>query len=76
MSELSNIDKVAAQKKVSGMSAKPQVSIDRAEKKEEIGALNEIKKYEIELEQADHAFALMTEIRERLETAFQEISEN
>lgn len=72
--ELSGIEKIAGKKKVSSLASKPQVSLEKTEKKEATSGIQELKKYEIELERANHAFALMTEIREKLEKAIQEES--
>lgn len=75
MSDISNIDAVAAKKKISRLASKPQVSLEKTEKQEAIQKAPEMGIYDIELEQAEHAFALMTEIRQRLETAYNDISE-
>ena len=74
MNELNNVDKISSKTKISSLSSKSQVSLEKTEKKEDVQAVNELKKYEIEMEQADHAFALMTEIRQKLETAYKEAS--
>lgn len=74
MSDLSGLDQIAAKAKVT---SKATVSVDKLAKKEELyetQASQEAKKVEITMEEADHAFALMTEIRQKIETAYHELT--
>jgi flagellar hook-basal body complex protein FliE len=74
MKDLSGLDQVALKNKIT---SKTTVSIDKVAKKDqmqEAEALTDAKNIEITMEEADHAFALMTEIRQKIETAYHELT--
>ncbi|NGX54696.1 MAG: Flagellar hook-basal body complex protein FliE [Chlamydiae bacterium] len=74
MSDVSGVDQVGLKSQVGKVSSKPQVSVDSVQNKQNIEGTEELKNIEIEMEAADHAFALMTEIRQKIEAAYNELS--
>jgi len=76
MSDLNGIDRVAG-KNLGRVTSKTQVSIEAPQKNAAASSTEstqELKKLEFEMEQADHAFALMMEIREKIEKAYNELA--
>jgi len=65
MTEINSIGAMQKKEAVKKAAPKPVETVNKPQ---------ELKKLEIEMEQADHAFALMTEIRHKLETAYQELT--
>ena len=74
MSDVSGVDQVGLKSQTGKVSSKPQVSVDSAQNKQTVEGTEELKNIEIEMEAADHAFALMTEIRQKIEAAYNELS--
>jgi flagellar hook-basal body complex protein FliE len=76
MSEISGLDPTSAKGKVVKLTSKTQVSLEKTEKKEGVEKLEtarETANVEIKMEEAKHAFALITEIREKIETAYEKL---
>lgn len=69
MSEISGLDHVGPKSKIT---SKNTVSLDKTKGTE----MTETKAVDISMEEADHAFALMTEIRQKIETAYKDITSN
>lgn len=71
MDDVSNTNTVG----VKSLSSKPRASIEGVQAGNSVDKAPELQnKIEIEMEQADHAFALMTEIRHKLEEAYHELT--
>lgn len=69
MSEISGFNPVSPKVKIT---SKNTVSLDKTKE----AATEELKNIEISMEEANHAFALMTEIRQKIETAYKDITSN
>ena len=75
MSELPGIDSVGLKNQMSKVSSsKPKVSVEATPNAHKVEGAQELKEIEIEMEAAGHAFALMTDIREKIEKAYNELS--
>jgi flagellar hook-basal body complex protein FliE len=70
--DLSNVDKLGTKSKLSNLTSKPQASIEKSELSGEVQGSQELKQFEIEMEEADRAFALMTQIKEKLQKALED----
>ncbi len=60
------------------LSSKPRASMEKVapeQQAKEIGANQELKQFEMKMEQMDHAFTLVKEIRGSLESALKSLSE-
>lgn len=67
------IQNLALSKKLSALKSEPKVSIASTVKTEAASPTKEaaaIKEFELEIEEANRAFALVVEIRKKLETAY------
>lgn len=76
MSEITGLDATGMKQPLGRLSSKTQVSIEVPQSTENISASDptrELKTIEFEMEQADHAFALMMEIRQKIEKQYQEL---
>lgn len=57
------------------LTSKPRASMERLASPQEAGKVQELKQFEIEMEQMNQALALVKEIRSSLEAALKNISE-
>ncbi len=74
MSDVSGVDQVGLKSQTGKVSSKPQVSVDSVQNKQTVEGTQELKNIEIKMETADHAFALMTEIQQKIEAAYNELA--
>lgn len=77
MSEISSLNKVGGKHSIGRLASKTHVSMEAPKETQapsENIATQELKKIEFEMEQADHAFALMVEIRQKIEKQYQELT--
>ncbi len=76
MSDVGFIDNVSCKQSLGRLSSKANVSVVSSHKMESTVSTEgpqELKKLAFEMEEAEHAFALMMDIRQQIEKAFHEL---
>lgn len=76
MSEIAGLSSLGQQGQVSKLTSKTQVTLEKVERKESLEqsvASKDLQNVEFKMEEANHAFALMTEVRTKIEAAYEKI---
>ncbi len=74
MDEISGASQVGMKNPVGRVSSKPQVSSEQVQTAEKTEGAKELNDLEFQMEEVDRAFALITEIRHKIEAAYKELS--
>lgn len=79
MDQINGIDSLSKKPHVDKIKSKSSGSLESVEGPQAASPSQQtsaVKQYEFKMEQADHAFALMMEIREKIEKKYEEIKES
>lgn len=74
MDEISGVDQIGIKNPIGRVSSKPHVSQTVTESVQAAEKAKELEKLEFQREEIDRAFALITEIRHKIEAAYKELS--